>query len=192
MITTAARAVADDAKDDEETLVDAITTFMADRVRRWLTDVISVSGDTADAVMAADWSNLPAAVVRARALEEVRGSENFRTLALAFKRVRNITDGQPDRGVDPQLFESAEESELYAATEEFARQLEGLLPRKKVEEAFLAMEPIAEILERFFIEVLVMCEDEHIRDNRIALLKHLGRQFMNLADLSKLQIEGGE
>ena len=192
MITTAARAVADDAKDDEEMLVDAITTFMADRVRRWLTDVIGASGDTADAVMAADWSNLPAAVVRARALEQVRGSENFRTLALAFKRVRNITDGQPDRGVDPELFESAEERELYEATEEFARQLEGLLPRKKVEEAFLAMEPIAEILERFFIEVLVMCEDEDIRDNRIALLKHLGRQFMNLADLSKLQIEGGE
>ena len=192
MITTAARAVADDAKDDEEMLVDAITTFMADRVRRWLTDVIGASGDTADAVMAADWSNLPAAVVRARALEQVRGSENFRTLALAFKRVRNITDGQPDRGVDPELFESAEERELYEATEEFARQLEGLLPRKKVEEAFLAMEPIAEILERFFIEVLVMCEDEDIRDNRIALLKHLGRQFMDLADLSKLQIEGGE
>jgi len=192
MIKAAARAVADDADDSEETVVDAVTTFVADRVRRWLTDVIGVSGDTADAVMAADWSNLPAAVVRARALERVRGSENFRTLALAFKRVRNITDGQPDRGVDSELFESAEERELYAATEEFARQLEGLLPRKKVEEAFLAMEPIAEILERFFIEVLVMCEDERIRDNRIALLKHLGRHFMDLADLSKLQIEGGE
>ena len=39
------------------------------------------------------------------------------------------------------------------------------------------MEPIADILERFFVEVLVMCEDEQLRDNRIALLKELGRQF---------------
>jgi glycyl-tRNA synthetase beta chain len=192
MIKAAVRAVADDSKDGEEAVVDAVTTFVADRVRRWLTDVIGVSGDTADAVMAAGWSNVPAAVVRARALERVRSSENFRTLGLAFKRVRNITDGQPDRGVDPGLFEMAEEGELHAATEEFARQLQGLLPKKQVEKAFLAMEPIAEILERFFIEVLVMCGDERVRENRIALLKQLGRQFMNLADLSKLQIEGGE
>jgi glycyl-tRNA synthetase beta subunit len=36
-----------------------------------------------------------------------------------------------------------------------------------------------------------MTEDEATRRNRIALLKELGAQFMRLADLSKLQIEGG-
>ena len=192
MIKSAVGAVADHSQDGEEAVTDAVTVFVADRVRRWLTNVIGVSGDTADAVMAADWSNLPAAVVRAEALERVRTSENFRTLALAFKRVRNITGDQPDRGVDPGLFEVDEERELYETTVAFERQLQSLLPYKKVEEAFAAMEPIADILERFFVEVLVMCEDERVRDNRIALLKELGRQFMGLADLSKLQVEGGE
>jgi glycyl-tRNA synthetase beta chain len=93
MIQTAVGAVADHSADGEEAVADAVTTFVADRVRRWLTDVVGASGDTADAVMAADWSNFPAAVVRAKALERVRTSEDFRTLALAFKRVRNITDG---------------------------------------------------------------------------------------------------
>ena len=85
-----------------------------------------------------------------------------------------------------------EERELYDATVEFAKRLRSLLPKGEVEKAFAAMEPIAEILERFFVEVLVMCEDERVRDNRIALLKQLGQQFMELADLSKLQVEGGE
>ena len=192
MIQAAVDAVAEHSKEGREAVADAVTAFVADRVRRWLTDIVKVSGDTADAIMAANWSNLPAAVVRAEALERVRASENFRILALAFKRVRNITDGQPDRGVDPALFEMAEERELYAATEELARQFQDLLPKKQVDQAFLAMESIAEILERFFIEVLVMCEDERIRENRIALLKKLGQQFMNLADLSKLQVEGGQ
>jgi len=192
MIQAAVDAVADFSKDGEESVAESVTAFVADRVRRWLTDFVKVSGDTADAVMAADWSNLPAAVLRAEALERVRTSENFRILALAFKRVKNITAGQPDRGVDPELFELAEERELFAATEEFAERVQGLLPKKQVEEAFLAMEPIAEILERFFVEVLVMCEDERVRDNRIALLKQLGQQFMELADLSKLQVEGGQ
>ena len=131
-------------------------------------------------------------MVRAQALEKVRTSENFRSLALAFKRVRNITDGQPDAGVDTGLFEMDEERELHETIVSFSKQLQKLLPDNMVEQAFAAMEPIADILERFFVEVLVMCEDERVRDNRIGLLKELGRQFMELADLSKLQVEGGE
>jgi len=192
MIAAAAGAVADHSEEGEEALAGTVTAFVADRVRRWLTDVVGTSGDTADAVMAAGWANLPAAVARAEALERARASENFRILALAFKRVRNITGDQPDRGVDPQLFEMDEERELHDATAKFANQLKGVLPEMKVDEAFAAMEPLADILERFFVEVLVMCEDGRVRDNRIALLKELGRQFMGLADLSKLQVEGGE
>jgi len=191
-IDAAAAAVAEHSADDREELTAAVTAFVADRVRRWLTDVVGVSGDTADAVMAAGWFDLPGAVARAEALETVRSSSSFRSLALAFKRVRNITEGQPDAEVDPELFEQAEERELHEAIQKFGRALEDLLPERRVEEAFAAMAPLADILERFFIEVLVMCDDERARGNRIALLKKLGQNFMNLADLSKLQVEGGE
>jgi glycyl-tRNA synthetase beta chain len=192
LVERAVATVSEHSEEKPEEILAAVKVYVGDRVRRWLIDTVGVAFDTADAVMAADWSNLPAAVVRARSLERVRTSENFRSLALAFKRVRNITDGQPDRGVDPELFEMDEEGELHRTTVDFAEQLEKLLPEEKVEEAFAAMEPIADILERFFVEVLVMCEDERVRMNRIALLKELGRKFLELADLSKLQVEGGE
>ena len=191
-VDAAAAAVAEYGEGDREELTAAVTAFVADRVRRWLTDVVDVSGDAADAVMAAGWSDLPGAVARAEALETVRSSPTFRSLALAFKRVRNITDGQPDAEVNPEIFEQPEEHELHQATQKFGRALEDLLPERRVEEAFTAMEPLADILERFFVEVLVMCDDERVRDNRIALLKELGRLFMDLADLSKLHVEGGE
>ena len=173
-------------------VVRAVTDFVADRVRRWLMDVVGVSGDTADAVMAVGWSNLPDTVARAAALQTVRGAESFRSLALAFKRVRNITEDQPDAAVDVELFEHAEERELHEATLSFGSNLRGLLPERRVEEAFKAMEPLADVLERFFVEVLVMCENDELRANRVALLKNLGREFSELADLSKLQVEGGE
>jgi glycyl-tRNA synthetase beta chain len=192
LIEAAVAAVAEFSDEDQGAVSDAVTGYVGDRVRRWLMDTVGVAFDTADAVMAADWSNLPAAVVRAQALEKVRTSENFRSLALAFKRVRNITDGQPDAGVDTGLFEMDEERELHETIVSFSKQLQKLLPDNKVEQAFAAMEPVADILERFFVEVLVMCEDERVRDNRIALLKELGRRFLELADLSKLQVEGGE
>ncbi|MDX2438831.1 MAG: glycine--tRNA ligase subunit beta [Acidobacteriota bacterium] len=191
-ITAAVNLVEQYSEDGADDLEQAVTDFVADRVRRWLTDVVSVSGDTADAVMAVGWFNLPNTVARAGALQRVREADSFRSLALAFKRVRNITADQPDGDVDPALFEQAEERELYEATQVFRAALQELLPDRRVEEAFQSMEPLADVLERFFVEVLVMCEDEKVRANRIALLKNLGREFSELADLSKLQVEGGE
>lgn len=178
--------------DDNGDLAAAVTDFLADRVRRWLTDVAGVAGDTADAVMAVGWSNLPNTVARAEALQRVREADSFRSLALAFKRVKNITADQPDAAVDTTLFSQPEEGELHEATRNFRSALEKLLPARKVDEAFTAMEPLADVLERFFVEVLVMCEDEQQRTNRVALLKELGRDFSELADLSILQVEGGE
>jgi glycyl-tRNA synthetase beta chain len=153
---------------------------------------VGVAFDTADAVMASGWSRLPSLVARARALEKVRVADEFRALALAFKRVRNITDGQPDGEVDPLLFEQDDERELHEAVTTFHGELERLLPERRVDDAFAAMIPIAEVLDRFFVEVLVMVEDDTVRGNRIALLKQLGTDFSELADLSKLQVEGGD
>ena len=184
--------VAEHAGEDLETLQEALVDFLADRVRRWLTDMGGVAGDTADAVMAASWSSIPETVARAQALEAIRNDETFRALALAFKRVRNITDAYADGEIDPSLFEHAEESELHGKIIDFHTALEQLLPEHRISEAFQAMVPIADTLDRFFDEVLVMAEDSNIRANRIALLKTLGQDFLTLADLSKLQIDGGE
>ncbi|MCK5378014.1 MAG: glycine--tRNA ligase subunit beta [Acidobacteria bacterium] len=192
IIGEAVSGISKQATEDLEEVKTAVNQFMADRIRRWLTDVTGVSGDTADAVMATRWVDPCETAARAEALQSVRTGDSFRALALAFKRVRNITDGKPEGEINPDLFEHKEEQELYDAVGEFHATLERLLPEHKVSEAFEAMIPIADILDRFFIEVLVMADNEDVRANRIALLKQLGRDFLNLADLSILQIDGGE
>lgn len=168
----------------------ALGDFFFDRVRRFLVDIEGVSGDTADAVMAAGWNILPECIARARALEEIRQGEDFRKLALAFKRVQNITEGQTGDKIDPELFADPAEEELFVVTRDFGTRLKELLPAHQIRDAFDAMLPISEKLENFFVEVLVMADDEAIRANRIALLKDLGAEFLALADLSKLQVEG--
>ena len=191
-VARAAEAVAPLAGADARDVTGAVSAFLLDRIRRYLVDVVGVAGDTADAVLAADWTRVPSAVERARALEAARATDRFRMLSLAFKRVRNITDGQPDAPVDDALFEHDAERRLHADAESFHGRLDTLLSAGHVEQAFAAMEPLAETLDRFFVDVLVMADDDRIRTNRIALLKFLGRDFLRLADLSKLQIEGGD
>jgi glycyl-tRNA synthetase beta chain len=174
----------------EET-VETIRGFMADRVRRYLTDRVSVNADAADAVMAAGWNSLPELEARAEALDAVRSSLQMRALSLAFKRVKNITEEAAASEVDPALFEHDEERELHEAAEIFAGKLAECVGAQRFDDAFAAMGELAEVLDRFFVEVLVMCDDESIRDNRVALLTRLRRDFMTLADLTRLQVDGG-
>jgi glycyl-tRNA synthetase beta chain len=42
-------------------------------------------------------------------------------------------------------------------------------------------------VDRFFDEVMVMCEDLDLRANRLALLTKLSKLFLQIADISKLQ-----
>ena len=129
---------------------------------------------------------------RAEALDAVRASEQMRALSLAFKRVKNITEDVAETAVDPALFEHDEERELHEAAEVFAGKLAECVGARRFGDAFAAMGELADILDRFFVEVLVMCDDMSIRDNRVALLTRLRRDFMTLADLSRLQVDGGK
>lgn len=171
--------------------VAAVREFMADRVRRYLSDQVGVSNDAADAVMAAGWADLPELRARAEALDAVRTSPQMRALGLAFKRVKNITEDAVDSAVDTKLFEQEEERELHEAAEVFAGRLSDCVGARRFDDAFASMGELAEVLDRFFVEVLVMCDDEKVRDNRVALLRKLRRDFMTLADLSRLQVDGG-
>jgi glycyl-tRNA synthetase beta chain len=172
----------------------SLSTFVAERVRRYLVELAGALPDTADAVMAAGWTRLPGLLARARALGTVRADERFRALALAFKRVRNITEGQPE-DIGTTIDESAPaepaELELRTAAQVLHERLATHLEARSLDEAFAAMGEIAEVLDRFFVDVLVMADDERVRGNRIALLRSLGRDFLTLADLSKLHVEGG-
>ncbi|MCU0305933.1 MAG: glycine--tRNA ligase subunit beta [Thermoanaerobaculales bacterium] len=169
----------------------ALRDFLAERVRRYLTDRVGVGGDAADAVLAAGWADLPELVARARALDRVRTSPEMRALGLAFKRVKNITEGAAGAAVDPGLFSQPEEGELHGASAEFAGRLAECVADRRFDDAFAAMGELAEVLDRFFVEVLVMTDDERVRANRVALLTGLRRDFMTIADLSRLQIDGG-
>ena len=190
-ITAAMKGLEDVVEAPAAETVSAVREFMADRVRRYLSDQVGVSNDAADAVMAAGWADLPELRARAEALDAVRTSPQMRALGLAFKRVKNITEDAVDSAVDAGLFEQEEERELHEAAEVFFGRLNDCVGARRFDDAFASMGELAEVLDRFFVEVLVMCDDEKVRDNRVALLSKLRRDFMTLADLSRLQVDGG-
>ena len=50
-----------------------------------------------------------------------------------------------------------------------------------------ALAGLKDYIDAFFDEVMVLCEDGALRNNRLALLHELRRLFLATADISRLQ-----
>ena len=64
------------------------------------------------------------------------------------------------------------------------------LERKDYERALRELSSLREPVDAFFDSVMVMVDDEAIKNNRIALLAQMSALFMRAADLSRLHQKG--
>jgi len=160
----------------------ALLEFVRERLRYYLTAVAGVSAEVADAVIGARWGVVPDDVARARALEQVRKEPVFASLAVAFKRVRNIVAKNPAPAAATGTLQEPAELALAEALEAAEQRLNGA----DHTEGLRLLASLAAPLDRFFTDVLVMCEDEGLRAARLALLARIEALFLRLADLSRL------
>lgn len=123
-----------------------------------------------------------------RAFSELPDAE---ALAAANKRVSNILSKQHATDIALQfhperLVEEAEKAlaEMIATKE---KEVLPLFEARKYGEGLARLAELREAVDRFFDQVMVMAEDEDLRNNRIALLSRLRHLFLQVADISFLQ-----
>ena len=63
-----------------------------------------------------------------------------------------------------------------------------LLESRDYTEALRELAGLREAVDQFFDDVMVMVDDESLRNNRLALLSELRALFLDVADLSRLSI----
>jgi glycyl-tRNA synthetase beta chain len=166
--------------------VAALRSFLEERVRYYLTAAAGVKPEVADAVLAARWGVVPDDVARARALDAVRGEEVFGSLAVAFKRVRNMVSKSGAGRFVGQLLREPAEKELLAAVSRAEKEVQRAVERGEHEAGLRALAKLAAPLDTFFTDVLVICEDKDLRAARLALLARVEKVFLRLADVSRL------
>lgn len=145
--------------------------------------------DVVDAVLARGFDDILDAVEVIKALSHLKELPDFEPLAAAFKRVVNITKGFESTGVDPSLFEGEAEKELHNACHSIAGDVMDLAEKGKHGEALLKAAGIRPFVDTFFDDILVMVDNEDIRNNRLSLLKEVSCLFMRFADFSKIVTE---
>ncbi len=171
-----------------------VLEFILERARYLLRERSGFAYDEVNAVFKAGADNLVDAMHRLEALKAIRRTKNFEPLAISFKRIRkiiekaNLSDSQRPK-VNPELFASAAEKELYAAARAAASKIDLEKRAGRYREALEAIASLRKSVDRFFDEVMVMAEDPAVRANRLSLLAELLREFSTIADFAELAPE---
>ena len=141
-----------------------------------------------NAVAALDLSN--PLDIDARVIAVHRFSQRPEAIALASanKRVANILAKQADQpvAINPAALRDDAEILLAKAIQQMQGKVAPLIAERKYHQALELLVELHEIIDRFFVEVMVLAEDPDIRTNRIALLQQLRCLFLDVADISLL------
>jgi glycyl-tRNA synthetase beta chain len=158
--------------------------FQADEIRA----VVSPSATFAH------WALARAALSRVEALAKVRTTPDFEALATLFKRVKNITkdfNGSAARVLDlkPRLKEPAE----HALVDELGRiqpLINAAIAQGRYADAMREIARLRQPVDRFFVDVLVMTDDEALRNARLTLLTTLKHTIQLVSgDISEIAPE---
>ena len=166
--------------------------FFVDRLRYYLREIRGHRYDEVNAVIGAS-SDVPLDVAaRTEAISHVRPTPDFEPLTVSFKRIENIlkkaggVKKYAAQTVNPDLLEDGSEADLHTAMTDLSAKVSGQKESGDYVAALNAVASLRPAVDRFFDDVLVMAEDEAVRNNRLTFLAHLLTEFSTIADFAEI------
>ncbi len=168
---------------------DAVFDYMLDRLHAYYSDA-GILPDVLDAVLATRPTRPLDIDNRLRAVTAFRALPQATSLAAANKRIGNIlkkiTTTLPD-SIDEKLLQEQAEKDLYQSLTTLDEKVQAFIDKAQYQQALNELSSLQQGVDRFFDDVMVMAEDEKLKNNRIALLNKLHGLFLQIADISRLQ-----
>jgi len=160
---------------DEEKIIQ----FIFERLYKFY----NVNPSVIRAVLATGESNLLEIDKKIKLLNKIVESEDFKDLAVTFKRVANIVKDFDLNSikVDESLFEKEEEKKLW---EEFKKVKEIKDLEKKLD-FLVSLKPL---IDAFFDNVMVNVENEKIKHNRKSLIASIYKEFLDIGDIKEITV----
>lgn len=171
-----------------------LLVFCFERLRAWYQEQ-GITPQEFDAVLANNPTCPYDFHCRIQAVHAFQSLSEAQSLAAANKRVKNIlSKNHPsflDTDIesmpfDKSLLELPAEKALATCILEKEKELVPLIGKTQYKEALQALATLKVPIDHFFDEVMVMVENEALKNNRIALLRHLRFLFLKIADISVL------
>ncbi len=171
---------------DRDAVRAEVSDFFVTRTKVMLRDG-GCSPDAVDAVLATGVEEPAQIIARTRALEAARTNapDAFDNLAVAYARANNLRDAKLGTDVDEALAADAERA-LLTATDEAAARVSEALAADDYAAALAALSALRAPIDAFFEDVMIMDEDQAVRENRLRLLNRFVAVFAHVADFGKM------
>jgi len=162
-----------------------IGEFFRLRLKNVLADE-GIRYDMIEAILATDTDDVYDAWLRAKALAAGGVTEAMGRAVQALTRAGNLAKNAGEADIDPALFTSDGEKALYAALEDARNKIAAMKASRDYAGVLQVVAGLAEPIDAFFVQVMVMVDDIPVRNNRLALLKAITALTGGVADLSKI------
>ncbi len=177
----------------KEDTVSAVLAYILDRLVSYYQE-LGIGADTVDAVLATGVTTVSDLDRRIRAVSDFRRLVEGAALAAANKRIRNILAKSGEytfsgSDPDPRLFADRAEFGLWERIVGIRLAMVTLVEAQDYAGFLGLLAGLREDVDSFFEQVMVMAEDPRVRANRLLLLRRLQDLFLQVADISRLQIE---
>lgn len=169
-------------------VAEEVYDYMMERLRGYYADE-GFNGDLFESVLALRPSSLVDFDQRLHAARDFMQLPEAASLAAANKRIRNIlkqADGA-DHAVEDGLFQESAERTLAERINRLEGEVSPLFDQREYRAALSKLAGLREPVDSFFDDVMVMADDEALRNNRVALLKRMNALFLRVADFSHIQ-----
>ena len=187
-------ALQPESKLPPDELSNDLYAFISDRLRRYFLDRdTGLATETFEAVMLRHPASLVDFDRRLAAVQTFARLEQAESLAAANKRIANILRkaGNPvGLRVDQKLLEEDAERALQKALDNVQEKVAPMLKTRSYAEVLNELADLRDPIDLFFDDVMVMAEDEAVKNNRLALLGELRTLFLHVADISRLSLGG--
>ncbi|OUR71785.1 glycine--tRNA ligase subunit beta [Methylophaga sp. 41_12_T18] len=174
----------------EQDTVDQVMRYFYDRLRGYTADQ-GFKADVFEAVLAVKPTTPTDFIKRLQAVSAFRELEQAEALAAGNKRIGNIlrkNNAEGDAGtIDDSLLQEEAEKALAAKLAEISITVQPLIAKADYSAVLTQLASMRDTVDGFFDQVMVMADDEAVRQNRLALLNQTRALFLGVADISSLQ-----
>lgn len=175
---------------ESDTVEQDLLGYVLERFRAWYQDA-DIDTDVFYAVRALNISEPLDIQRRVLGVSAFKHSDAAGSLAEANKRVANLLSKAEDAlpvQLDASLLQEPTEQDLLGMLPQLESDVAAAVGKGDYEAALRALSALKTPLDRFFADVMVMADDLSVRTQRLALLAKVRQLFLQVADISLLQV----
>ncbi|MTI70897.1 MAG: glycine--tRNA ligase subunit beta [Firmicutes bacterium] len=142
--------------------------------------------DVVDAIINVN-NNITDLQTRAIELNKWIKKDELEEVLTAFNRVVKLANKANETKIDKDLLKEEEEKKLYQVFSDVKETILSYIKEREYDKALDGLLNLKDPIDDFFDNVMVMVDDEDLKNNRLALIKTIANTMNKICDLSKIK-----